>query len=155
MFKCLICLKEKPDNEETYEHIIPSHLGSNIILKRVCRDCNGLLGSVVDPEAMKDVTFLFTRVLSGALTRSDTLPQIDLEDSVMLSDEGETPVIPTFTKDGPSLRVKPHIQKTANGKVKVVIDPKDNTPDRLKEIAVELGLDPDSLLRAHTTRCNS
>jgi hypothetical protein len=46
--ECIICRKEYPKGEYSIEHIIPDSIGGGITTNRVCKNCNSLLGNIVD-----------------------------------------------------------------------------------------------------------
>jgi hypothetical protein len=50
MKRCIFCLKEKPKEEFSVEHVFPDAIGGTFTINNVCRECNSILGSQVDSK---------------------------------------------------------------------------------------------------------
>jgi len=101
MFRCIYCLKEKDEAEQTLEHVIPQSLGGSCApdlfkTDQVCRKCNSDLGLFVDASFEKTwfITNWLQRAAMGCFDPENPtgLPLIcmgttNLTPSTMLEDE--------------------------------------------------------------------
>lgn len=71
-FKCFYCGFDKPDAEQSDEHVIPSCIGGNrnvTLTRDVCGTCNGYMGKHVDQPFCRDWFIEAVRLLAGVKHR--------------------------------------------------------------------------------------
>lgn len=110
---CIICRKEYEEALLTSEHIIPDSLGGAITIKKVCKQCNSLLGSKIDIALTNNYICGTYRYLLGLKGKKGNIPSPF--PSSVLTDDPEQKII--FNGTEPSLIPK----KTTNEEGEICI----------------------------------
>ena len=74
MKTCIICRKEKLENEFNEEHIIQDSIGGRIKINDVCKECNSKLGNKVDIHLTNNFMSELNRFELGIKGKSGKLP---------------------------------------------------------------------------------
>ncbi|ADI00993.1 HNH endonuclease [Syntrophothermus lipocalidus] len=135
MFRCIICLKDLPDEVASQEHIFPEALGGTLVIHEVCRACNSRLGRFVDDPLVNNWLMQAKRMMLRLPGKSGRVPN-PLEKGVLANEPG-VKVRYEFDADGKPQRlyVIPQVKKvTVEGKERVHIILDKSEEDRLPEI---------------------
>lgn len=54
MKTCIICKKNKNDDEFNKEHVLPESIGGSLTIDNVCKSCNSKLGNEIDSKIIND-----------------------------------------------------------------------------------------------------
>jgi HNH endonuclease len=72
--RCLICLKHKPREEFTLEHIFPESVGGTLTTRQVCKPCNDRLGHSVDCTVTDHALVQLARMALGIAGKTGHIP---------------------------------------------------------------------------------
>ena len=132
---CIICLGENPitkKNPMTDEHIIPEFIGGGLIVKNVCKICNGRMGHSFEGRLSKSLLFSLPRYSNSIRGKSETIPN---PFSGTYNDENDSSLKYRILNDQ-SVEIIPNIEiYEANGNTsfKVLFD-----ADRMDKFEVDL-----------------
>jgi len=71
---CIFCLKPKPRDDRSVEHVFPESLGGTITMIEVCRTCNSRIGTQVDRYLTDHWAIQNDRLLKGLRGKDGKLP---------------------------------------------------------------------------------
>jgi hypothetical protein len=74
MFTCIVCMRQLGLGEQSDEHVFPDAIGGTLVIRDVCRECNGRLGDRVDRGLVEHQAMQFTRKTLGIRSRSGRIP---------------------------------------------------------------------------------
>jgi hypothetical protein len=69
--RCIFCLQE---SAETQEHVFPEAIGGSLIIERVCKRCNSILGAKVDAPLSDHPLIALARWRLGVRGKSGRIP---------------------------------------------------------------------------------
>ena len=100
-----ICYGCKKPRVLTFEHIIPQSLGGKLKHKLYCKECNDILGRVVDAELAKQYGHIATYLVvtrERGETRSIELEETESKDSILFDGQNlkrKSPIVKIETED--------------------------------------------------------
>ena len=131
MRKCIICGKQKEENEFNIEHIIPEALGNkNLKTNNVCTDCNSMLGSKIDKYITSNFFMELVRYAYNVKSKNNSLPfpfkeGIDENgNKIRLDNKFKPTLIPTVSKKGNRYTIKASNEQEALKIIKKVCERK-------------------------------
>ena len=126
--KCIICRKEKCQDELSDEHVIPDSIGGVYHIYNVCKDCNSYLGRNVDNKLVNHYFTSFMRYDLNIKGKTGKLPN-PFDGTHILINDNETKVKMILDENGiPRPYLLPKIEKTTHDNklvVKLHIDTQD------------------------------
>lgn len=137
--KCIICRKEKLQDELSDEHVIPDSIGGIYHIHNVCKKCNSYLGGNVDNKLVNHYFTSFMRHDLNIKGKKGKTPN-PFDGTHILENDNETKVKMILDDNGiPKPYILPKIKKTAQDnkleiKLTIDIDDKDKTNQIIEKI---------------------
>jgi HNH endonuclease len=69
--KCIFCLKERAPSDE---HVFPEAIGGTLVIHRVCKPCNDILGSQADAKLVDHMLIILGRAECRIKRKGGTVP---------------------------------------------------------------------------------
>jgi hypothetical protein len=107
---CIICRNEKPPSAE---HVIPRALGGSFVVRRICRECNSMLGANRSDQGLIDHHESVARRVALQLAGNNGTVPDPVGDAIKFPIETDIPNVKVrLYRDGEDLRarVQPHVE---------------------------------------------
>lgn len=156
---CIFCLKDRPPSDE---HVFPEAIGGTLVIHRVCKPCNDILGSQVDAKLVDHYLIIMSRAACGIAGKGGKVPDaFKALGAGRLASDPEQRIRVSVPANGgkPILKLAPRkMTGVENGQqfVRLMIDSQDypDLGDMIQKMRVRVGMPPlsDSELAGELTR---